>query len=118
VTVAAVPYTVIGTLVAKPETREELRVILVGLVEPTRSEEGCINYDFHVDREDASTFVFYENWRSEADLDRHLAVPHLKPLFGRLDELLARPVVIKRYVMLSQQSSVAGSAGEKLIRQR
>lgn len=108
---SAVPYTIIGTLVAKPEAREELQMMLAGLVEPTRAEAGCINYDFHVDPEDPCTFVFYENWGSKADLDRHLAAPHLRPLFGRLDELLARPIAIKRYVMLSQLSSLSGLGG-------
>ena len=78
------PYTIIGTVVAKPETREELQAILSGFVEPTRAEDGCINYDFHVDPADPCVFMFYENWRSKDDLDRHLAMPHLKPLFGRL----------------------------------
>ena len=40
----AAPYTIIGTVVAKPETREELHATLSGFVEPTRAEEGCINY--------------------------------------------------------------------------
>lgn len=110
---AAVPYTIIGTLVAKPEARDELQVMLAGLVEPTRAEEGCINYDFHIDPEDSCTFMFYENWRSKADLDRHLAASHLKPLFSRLDELLARPVGIKRYIMLSQQSSSSDQVAGK-----
>jgi quinol monooxygenase YgiN len=99
------PYTIVGTVVAKPERREELRKILSGFVEPTRAEEGCINYDFHVDPEDPCVFMFYENWRSKADLDSHLAMPHLKPLFDRLDKLLAQPVEIKHYVMLSEQRS-------------
>jgi quinol monooxygenase YgiN len=98
----AVPYTIIGTVVSKPETRKELHAILSGFVEPTRAEEGCINYDFHVDPDDPCTFMFYENWRSKSDLDRHLATQHLKPLFDRLDELLAKPVEIKNYVMLSE----------------
>ena len=98
----AIPYTIIGTVVAKPETREELHKILSGFVEPTRAEVGCINYDFHVDPADPCVFMFYENWRSKDDLDRHLAMPHLKPLLGRLDQLLARPVEIRNYVMLSQ----------------
>jgi quinol monooxygenase YgiN len=101
----AVPYTVIGTIVAKPETREELQAILSGFVEPTRAEEGCINYDFHVDAADPCVFMFYENWRSKDDLDRHLAMPHLKPLFGRLDDLVARPVDVRRFVMLSRMAT-------------
>lgn len=103
------PYTIIGTVVAKPETREELQAILSSFVEPTRAEDGCINYDFHVDPADPCVFMFYENWRSKDDLDRHLAMPHLKPLFGRLDQLLARPVSIQNYVMLSQMAA-GGSA--------
>ncbi len=33
-------------------------------------------------------FYFYENWESEADLDAHLAAPHLVEFAARLDELL------------------------------
>jgi len=93
--------TIIGTVVAKPETREELRSILAAQVEPTRAEAGCINYDFHVDAEDPCAFVFYENWRTKADLDEHLKMPHLKPLFERQDQLLAQPVEIRFLDMLS-----------------
>lgn len=100
-----IPYTIIGTVVAKPETREELREILSGFVASTRAEPGCINYDFHVDPADPCVFVFYENWRSKDDLDLHLASPHLKPLFGRLDQLLAQPVEIRNIVMLSKMAT-------------
>jgi len=97
--------TIIGTVVAKDETREELRRILTAQVGPTRAEPGCINYDFHVEEDDPNVFMFYENWRSKADLDAHLKMPHLQPLFGHLDELLARPVEIRFYEMLSERSA-------------
>ncbi|HLJ70192.1 MAG TPA: putative quinol monooxygenase [Roseiarcus sp.] len=95
------PCTIIGTVVAKDETRDELRAILSAQVGPTRAEPGCISYDFHVDAENPNRFMFYENWRSRDDLDAHLQAPHLKPLFGRLDELVAEPVDIHFYEMLS-----------------
>ena len=97
--------TIIGTVVAKPETRDELHAILTAQVAPTRTEPGCMNYDFHVDAKDPCVFMFYENWRSKADLDAHLKMPHLKPLFSRLDALLARPVEIRFYEMLSEMAS-------------
>ena len=75
--------TLIGTVVAKNETREELRRILSAMVAPTRAEAGCINYDFHVDAED----------------------PNLAPLVGRLDELLARPVEMRFVEMLSEPAA-------------
>jgi len=94
--------TLIGTVVAKDETREELRKILAGQVAPTRAEPGCVNYDFHVDAKDPNVFVFYENWRSRADLDAHLKASHLQPLFGRLEGLVARPVDMRFLEMISE----------------
>lgn len=107
----AMPYTIIGTVVAKPATREELLGILTDQVAPTRLESGCINYDFHVDASDPCRFVFYENWRSKADLDAHLAMPHLQPLFSRLEELLAEPVDIRPLTMLSRLASESTTPG-------
>ena len=97
--------TIIGTVVAKPETREELQKILAAQVVPTRAEEGCVNYDFHADAEDPCVFVFYENWNTQQDLDEHLRKPHLKPLFDRQAELLSRPVEIRHLNMLSDFAS-------------
>ena len=93
--------TIIGTVVAKPEKREELLRILAAQVAPTRAEPGCIGYNFHCDAEDRNVFVFYENFASQAALDEHLAKPHLRPLKDRLDELLARPVEIRHLQLLS-----------------
>lgn len=99
--------TIIGTVMAKPETREELAGLLASQVTPTRAEPGCMNYDFHVDAADPCCFVFYENWRSQADLDAHLKMPHLVPLFSQLDRLLARPVEIRHLTMLSTMADPA-----------
>lgn len=96
-------FTIIGTVTARPETREELARLLAAQVAPTRAEPGCINYDFHVDATDPCVFVFYENWTDRAALDAHLAMPHLQPLFTQLDRLLARPVDIRPLTMISAQ---------------
>jgi quinol monooxygenase YgiN len=93
--------TILGIVVAKPESRDELRRILEAMVEPTRREPGCIDYHFHCRNDDPCTFVFYENFRSVADFERHLTQPYLKPLADRSDVLLARPVEIVRLDMVS-----------------
>jgi quinol monooxygenase YgiN len=97
------PCSIIGMVVAKGGRREELREILAAQVATTRAEPGCVNYDFHADAEDPNVFMFYENWRCKEDLDAHLKAPPVEPLFGRLDELHARPVEIKFYEMLIRQ---------------
>jgi quinol monooxygenase YgiN len=93
--------TIIGTVTARPECRDELEELLRQQVEPTRAEPGCINYDFHVDAANPCVFVFYENWTSQADLDAHLNMPHLAPLMSQIDRLLAVPVDIRHLRMLS-----------------
>jgi quinol monooxygenase YgiN len=55
---------------AAPGTREDLRNELLALVGPTRSEQGCLRYDLHVDPEDPDVLAFYEVW---ADADAHAA---------------------------------------------
>ncbi len=72
----AIGCTVIGILRAKPEKRDELRAVLEAFVAPTRQEEGCVDYHLHVSDTDPNLFMFYENWRSRADLDHHLTLPH------------------------------------------
>ena len=96
--------TIIGTVTAKPETRDELQALLSAQVALTRAEPGCLNYDFHCDAADPCCFVFYENWRTQADLDAHMAMPHLAPLLSQLDRLLDRPVDIRPLTMLSDMA--------------
>ena len=96
--------TIIGTVVAKPDKREELYRVLLAQVAPTRAEEGCVSYDFHRDQKDPNVFVFYENFVDRAALEAHLKMPYLEPLFGRIDELLAEPVDIRFLDMLSDRA--------------
>jgi quinol monooxygenase YgiN len=94
--------TLVATLVAKPEKRSELLDILLSQVAPSRAEAGCVNYDFHCDKEDPNVFVFYENWVNREALDRHLKEPHLHHLMARRDELLAKPIDLRFVDMLSE----------------
>jgi quinol monooxygenase YgiN len=96
--------TIIGTVVAKPEKREELYSVLMAQVAPTRAEEGCVSYDFHCDHADPNVFVFYENFVDRDALEAHLKMPYLQPLFGRIEELLAKPVDIRFLDMLSDRA--------------
>ena len=93
--------TVVAEMSAKPGREAELRQELLKLVEPTRAEEGCIQYDLHEGSSEPGRFVFYENWRSREDLDRHLKTPHLTAFGGRAEELLAEPARILTYYRIA-----------------
>ncbi|WP_433679059.1 putative quinol monooxygenase [Nocardia sp. CA-119907] len=73
-------YALVGFARPKPERAAELRELLLSLVAPTRAEDGALEYHFHEDKNDPDTFVFYEVCRSKAELDRHLALPHVPPV--------------------------------------
>jgi len=83
--------TVIAYHRAKPGKEGALRDALLAVCEPTRAEKGCINYDIHVSPDDPGLLVFHENWESKADLDAHLASPHIDDFRAIAPELLAEP---------------------------
>jgi len=80
--------TVVAEMQAKSGQEEKLRAALLACIEPTRKEEGCVQYDLHESTAQPGHFVFYENWTSREALDRHLATPHLELLKAQLPELL------------------------------
>lgn len=86
--------TVVARLTARGGMEEELRNELLSLVEPTRSEAGCINYDLHQVIEDRAVFVFHENWQSMAHLEKHRESPHLTAFRGKAGALLAAPMEV------------------------
>jgi quinol monooxygenase YgiN len=89
--------TVVAELHAKAGKEEDLRRALLDLIEPTRPEEGCVQYDLHVHTDNPCRFVFYENWVSKEHLDRHLASEHLKRFLALADDLLAEPPSVETY---------------------
>jgi quinol monooxygenase YgiN len=96
--------TVVARFKAKQGMEETVRQEIMALVEPTRSEAGCINYDLHQSADDKSVFMLYENWVSKKDLDKHLEIPHLKELIGKADQILAEPLEITLWEMISKES--------------
>ena len=86
--------TVIAYHRAKSGKERALREALLAVCAPTSAEKGCLNYDLHVSPDDPGLLVFHENWVSKADLDAHLASPHIGAFRAVAGELLAEPADI------------------------
>ncbi len=84
--------TVIAQLKAIEGKESKLKEILLSLIEPSRDDEGCINYDMHQSEDDPTTFMFHENWASKEFFEKHLATPHLQNFIKNSEELLAKPL--------------------------
>jgi quinol monooxygenase YgiN len=86
--------TVVALVKAKEGMGDRVRKELLTLIDPTRSEEGCIDYDLHEAIDDPSVFVFFENWRSMKDLERHRETAHIRSYRKNVGELLAEPIQV------------------------
>jgi quinol monooxygenase YgiN len=94
-------FNLTATLYAKPEKRAELLKLLTSFVGKSRSEQGCVDYHFHVSLADPNMFYFYENWAERSDFDRHIALDYQEDWFAKQGEYLAKPVELRFFEMLS-----------------
>ncbi|MDE1159913.1 MAG: putative quinol monooxygenase [Neorhizobium sp.] len=83
---------VIAAFRAKPGKEDQLREATLAIVEPTRGEEGCIQFVVLEDSEAPGTFFIRETWKDQAALDAHFAEPYLQALVELHGEILAEPL--------------------------
>ena len=70
--------TIVAKIEAKASDIDLVKTELLKLIEITRSEQGCINYDLHQDNDNPAQFIFYENWKTRELWQAHMANGHLK----------------------------------------
>lgn len=82
-------FNVIATLIAKPGQQDTLEPLLRGLLEPTRQEAGCEQYDLHQDLQHPETFYMLERWRDDAALADHDQSAHIQSFRTKAADVLA-----------------------------
>lgn len=87
--------TVVAKIVAKKDFRDSVKNEMLSLIEPTRKEDGCIEYRLHQDDEDPAVFVFYETWENRACLDKHMNTDHYKNYVKVVGSMIEEKVVHK-----------------------
>ncbi len=92
---------VVARVVALPDKVEEVKSVLLRLIEPTRKEEGCIVYELLQNQADPTDFTFVEEWESQALLEAHLASAHIEEAESQLNGLVAAEPDIRLYQLLA-----------------
>lgn len=92
--------TVMAKIKAKKDSVEIAKKEFLKLTEPTRKEEGCIEYNLHQDNEDPAVFVFFENWASDIHLEKHMNTAHFKS-FSSVIEGMVEEVVIQKMTRIA-----------------
>ncbi|GAA3399028.1 putative quinol monooxygenase [Cryptosporangium minutisporangium] len=73
-----------GFVTPKPGHADALRALLTGLVEPSRAEDG--NLEYHVHEQEDGRFFLYEVWRSPAALEQHHATPFVRAFLAEFPD--------------------------------
>lgn len=58
------------------------------MIEPTRQEVGCVQYEMHRDEEAPSTLVAVETWETRDAFDGHLISDHFKKIAPAMEKLM------------------------------
>lgn len=69
--------TIVANIKANADKIDLVKAELLKLIDITRAEEGCINYDLHQDNENPAHFMFYENWENRELWQTHMNASHL-----------------------------------------
>lgn len=84
--------TIVARILVKEERRDFVKAELLKLIDVTRAEEGCINYDLHQDQNDPNFFLFHENWENKTLWKKHMGNQHLadyiKATEGAVEEFI------------------------------
>lgn len=88
---------VVARVKAKPDKVAEVREALLGLVEPTRREAGCIVYELLQNQDDPTDFTFVEEWESQSALDLHAVSEHIAATRETLKGIVEGPTDIRTY---------------------
>ena len=77
--------TIVAAITANTDKIDLVKSKLEKLINITRAEEGCINYDLHQENEYPAHFMFYENWESRDLWQAHMGNQHLKDYMAATD---------------------------------
>ncbi|WP_416706401.1 putative quinol monooxygenase [Acinetobacter sp. 197] len=58
------------------------------LVNMTRKENGCLQYELHQEIYNPSTLIFFEKWKTMEDLEDHLKTVHFIACFKEIGDLI------------------------------
>jgi quinol monooxygenase YgiN len=94
----------IARLKVKNDKVEQARSAALAIVEPSRKEAGCINYDIHQSIEDETVFCWHETWGNKAALDEHFATPFFQEFFAIVGEVAAEPPQINVTRMITEKA--------------
>lgn len=79
---------VTGEILARVDSVDEVLRLSLEHVRRSRTEPGCISHAVYVDSQNPRRMFFFEEWKDEAALAAHFAVPESREFVRTLKALL------------------------------
>ncbi|GAB4377454.1 MAG: hypothetical protein Kow00121_26900 [Elainellaceae cyanobacterium] len=76
------------------------KTLLKELVEATRTEPGCLDYELLQSSVAPNDFVLVEEWQSDAAFNAHMMTPQVQEALLEGEMLLASPPDVRRYKLV------------------
>ena len=89
---------VIASFFPKKDKTNEVKEIILSMVNPTRKEKGNEVYNFYEEKNSDSkniSFHLFEVYKDSAALDFHRNTSYFKDYRSKIEDLLAKPIEVK-----------------------
>jgi quinol monooxygenase YgiN len=83
---------------------EETRKAALSIVEDSRAEAGCVNYDIHQAINDPTVFIWHETWANKAAIDEHFETAFFKEFFAAVEGFAVEPPQITLTKMITEKA--------------
>ena len=91
---------VVANIVAQTEQIKVLQAVLENLVEPSRKEPGCLQYELLQNTDEPVEFTVLEAWDNIEAFNSHLESEHFRKAAAQLPEVVAAEPDIRKYSRL------------------
>ena len=96
-----------GTFPIKADVRDDALELMRHMAAASRSEEGCISYEFYVGLSDPNRLLLFQEWESVDALQGHFETDHMEAFLQELPHVLDGEVATRRYeVKVSDESGM------------
>ena len=93
-----------GTFPIRAEVRDDAIPLMREMVVASRSEYGCVSYEFYVGLTDPNTLLLFQEWESVEALQGHYETDHMEDFLKALPGVLDGEITTRRYEVRSQDN--------------
>jgi quinol monooxygenase YgiN len=92
-----------GTLPITPAQRDDAMSVMREMAVASRTEYGCLSYEFYVGVSDPNTMLLFQEWESLDAYQGHFDTEHMADFMKVLPDVLDGEITTRRYEVRSSR---------------